>query len=392
LFFQVLDEKRECGTVFFNGELVDSFAPGDMTHTWSYSPQLDSFSVEYLNIWTSGATLSQCCPEELQAEWRDINERAKSFINAIKVARINLADNCLFDLLPDSFLLQFYDLKNKITSFVYENYEKPKNYDFLADVVRFIYHLEREKLNLKFENLDFTNKKIRNNFGKIKTSSGHVKYSPWKTSTGRLSTMPGSFPILNLNKELRPAVCPTNDALVEFDYNAAELRVLFALLSQEQPDDDIHAWVSKNIFDGKYDRDTTKKKVFSWLYNPKAKNKKLNNFLNREEIFKKFYHDGKINTPFDREISVEEDKAVNYTIQSTTSDLFLSSAIKIDRILKNKKSKVAFCVHDSLVIDMAEEDREILDSLVREFSNTRLGAFKTNISIGKNYGAMRKVQ
>ena len=392
MFFQILDEKKECGTIFFNGELTDLFSPEEMTHTWSYSPRLENLSIEYANIWAAGNSLEQVCPEPLREEWAALNNKAKYFINALHTAKINLSDNCLFDLLPDSFLLEFYDLKNKIVSSVYENYERPQNYDFLVDLVRFIHHMETEKLNLKFENLDFTNKKIRDSFGKIKTASAHVKYSPWKTATGRLSTLPDSFPILNLNKELRSAICPNNDIFVELDYNAAELRVLFALLKQNQPEDDIHSWISKNIFDDKYDRNSTKKKVFSWLYNPRAKNKKLNSFLDRDKIFKKFYHNGRVKTPFSREIIVEEDKAVNYVIQSTASDLFLTSAIKTDKMLKNKKSKVAFCVHDSLVLDMSHEDKEMLNSLVREFASTNLGTFKTNISIGKNYGAMRKVQ
>jgi hypothetical protein len=392
LFFQVLDEKRECGTIFFNGELVDIFDSEKMMRTWSHSPNLKASSVEYLNIWAHGASLDQVCPEGLKEEWLSINLKAKAFINALQTAKINLSDNCLLDLLPEGFLLQFYDLKNRITSSVSENYERPKNYDFLSDLVQFTEHIGRQKLNLNFQNLNFTDKKTRDSFQKIKTSSDYIKYTPWKTATGRLATLPGSFPILNLNKELRPALSPNNDAFVEFDYNAAELRVLFALLKQKQPSGDIHSWISKNIFDDKYDRDTTKKKVFAWLYNPKARNKKLNSFLNRDEIFKNFYCDGKIQTPFSREISVSEDKAVNYVIQSTTSDLFLTSAMKIDKMLRDKKSKVVFCVHDSLVIDMSHEDRTLLNDLVKQFSSTTFGTFKTNISVGKNYGEMRKVQ
>ena len=392
LFFQILDEKKECGSVYFKNTLVDTFSPGERTHTWSYCSHVDSRPIEYANIWCKGATLSEVCPDSIKEEWKEINDRARSFLTSFEVAKINLADNCLFDLLPESFLLDFYGLKNQITKSVFESYDKPKNYDFLFDIVHLLEGIKSRKLNLKFENLDFTDQKVRSSFGKIREASSYISYNPWKTATGRLATDPSSFPILNLNRELRSVICPHNDLFVEFDYNAAELRVLFALLGQHQPKDDIHMWISKNIFESKYDRDTTKKKVFAWLYNPKARNKKLNEYLNREKILENFYKNGRVTTPFNRELKVEEDKAVNYTIQSTTSDLFLTAVIKIGKMLKNKKSKIAFCVHDSLVLDLAKEEKDLIFELAKIFSQSKFGILKTNMSMGKNYGAMRKVQ
>jgi hypothetical protein len=185
---------------------------------------------------------------------------------------------------------------------------------------------------------------------------------------------------------------PNNDCLLELDFNAAEIRVLLSLLGRQQPHGDIHNWISKNIFDSKYSRDQSKKKVFAWLYNPKAKNKKLNNYLNRDELYDKYYKDGYVETPFDRKLKVSEDKAVNYLVQSTTSDLFLTSAIKIGKMLEDKKSNVCFCIHDSLVLDYAKEDQATIDKIIQEFSDTRLGFFKTNLSMGKNFGAMRKIR
>ena len=198
--------------------------------------------------------------------------------------------------------------------------------------------------------------------------------------------------ILNLNKELRSAIVPTNDAFVELDYNAAELRVMLALLGQAQPKEDIHDWISKNIFDSKYDRDTTKKKVFAWLYNPKAKNKKLNEYLDRAKILEKFYEDSIVSTPYGRDIEVDEEKAVNYIIQSTTSDLFLTSAMKVDKMLEDKKSKIAFCVHDSLVLDVCHKEKDLINEIIEKFSGTKFADFKVNVSLGKNFGAMKKVR
>jgi DNA polymerase I-like protein with 3'-5' exonuclease and polymerase domains len=96
-------------------------------------------------------------------------------------------------------------------------------------------------------------------------------------------------------------------------------------------------------------------------------------------------------TPYDRAIAVSEDKAVNYLIQSTSSDMLLTSAMNLAKELANKKSFVSFCIHDSVVIDMATEEKDLVMKLVEKFSETKFGDLKVNLSVGKDFGNMRKV-
>jgi len=390
LLFQVLDDKRECLVIYCEGELKEKYDSSQLTHTWSPTRHFTGIK-EYANIWCGAKSLNEVCPEILRERWDHLNKKAKAYLNSFQQAKINLNDVCFYDLVPKKFLLDFYEIKNQISQSVFENYEKPQNYEFLHDLTIFLKKIESRNLNLKIESLDLTDKKVRNSIGKVRNCPSNIVYDPWVTATGRLTTKKNSFPILTLNKELRPVLHPRNDLFVELDFNAAELRVLFALLKQDQPKDDIHMWISKNIFESKYDRDATKKKVFAWLYNPKARNKKLNSYLNREKILENYYKNGYVTTPFNRKIAVEEEKAINYMVQSTTSDLFLTSAIKIDKMLKNKKSKIAFCVHDSLVIDFAKGEKALISELAKIFSQTKFGILKTSVSIGKNYGSMRKI-
>ena len=198
--------------------------------------------------------------------------------------------------------------------------------------------IESETLNINMNNLNLSDLKVRRSISKIKNSTDIISYNPWSTVTGRLTTNKDSFPILTLNKELRPALVPNNDIFVELDYNSAELRVLLGLLGQDQPEEDIHTWIASSVFADKFTRDQVKKKVFAWLYNPKAKNKKLNHYFDREKINELFYKNGTVQTPYSRTLAAPQDKSVNYLIQSTTSDLFLTSAIKISKIL----NKISF--------------------------------------------------
>ena len=138
-------------------------------------------------------------------------------------------------------------------------------------------------------------------------------------------------------------------------------------------------------------RDEIKKKTFAWLYNPEASNPELESVFDRKGIVERYYQDGHVSTPFGREIEVDEFRAFNYIVQSTTSDLFLRQMIKIYDAIRDKKSYIAFSVHDSLLLDFAAEDKGALKDIVSVFSDTEMGAFKTNVSVGKDYQNMRKL-
>lgn len=363
----------------------------DLTHSWAPSVHFRDRKIEYAQLWSAGKSLKEVCPEEFLTAYSFLDKKARSFLKSFSTAKINLNDVCFYDLVPSDFLADFYQIKNDITQSVFENCEKPKNYDFLHDLSYLLIDIKNRNLNIDLKNINLTGPTARQGLNKLSNNSNNVVYNPWTTVTGRLTTEKNSFPILTINKELRSAVKPQNDCFVELDYNAAEVRVLFGLLGEKQPDEDIHEWISKNIFRSKYDREGTKKKVFSWLYNPKAKNKKLNDYIDRDMIYNQYYVNGSVVTPYDRTIEVDDSKALNYLIQSTSSDMFLTSAIKVNKLLQDKKSFVSFCIHDSLVLDLSLEDRELLTNINKIFSSTRFGDIRTNLSIGKDFGQMKRV-
>ncbi len=387
----MLDNKQECYKIFCDGVLIEDYQASSLTQTWAPSALLEGLDIQYAQIWCGGNTLSQVCPAELSSRWQDVNKKAMAFLKSFHATKINLEDVCFYDLIPEKFLMDFYGIKNEITSHVFETYKKPKNYDFLRDLIFFIKKIQDKPIKFEASGLDYSSKSTRSAMAKLKNKNRKILYNPWKAVTGRLTTETGSFPILTLNKDLRGLIKPHNDLFVELDFNSAELRVLLGLLGQDQPSQDIHSWIAKEVFEGKFEREDVKKKVFAWLYNPNAKNKKLNEFLNRDKIYETYFLDDSVMTPYYRNISVKKDKAVSYLIQSTASDMLLTAAMKIDEILKNKKSFVSFCIHDSVILDMSAEDKELINSIQSAFSNTMFGNLKTNLSMGKNFGAMRRL-
>ena len=178
---------------------------------------------------------------------------------------------------------------------------------------------------------------------------------------------------------------------VELDYNAAELRVLIGLLDMPQPDEDIHDWNIKNLYEGSVDREQAKKNIFSWLYNPNSKDKALDKHYDRKKVMNKYW-DGKcVKNYYKREIESDEYHSLNYIIQSTCSDLIMNRAFLIKERLRDLKSNIAFIIHDSVVLDLDKEDLSMINHMVKEFSNTPFGTFKVNVSAGKNFGEMKEL-
>jgi len=138
-------------------------------------------------------------------------------------------------------------------------------------------------------------------------------------------------------------------------------------------------------------REKAKKRIFAWLYNPESQDRLSNKAYDREEILTKYWDGTHVKTCFDRKIEADKHHALNYVIQSTAADLFLRQMIKIWKLLRGRKSYVAFCLHDSLIIDFSEEDQFLLNELKENFENTQFGKFKVNSSAGKSYGEMQRL-
>ena len=277
-------------------------------------------------------------------------------------------------------------------SYVFKRYEKPDNYDYLLSLTKVTAEIKNKNLKI---NLDSLSKrmhefKTRQFVKKIKKGPSNIAYDISGTKTGRLLTKK-SFPILTMDKTYRTILEPNNDWFVEFDYNAAELRGLMGLLGKEQPQEDMHEWNLKNVFGGIGTRNKAKERIFAWLYNPKSKDYLSNRAYDRDSVLQKYYNGSQVTTFWNRKIDSDDHHALNYIIQSTAADLFLKQMVKVWNILKNKKSYIAFCVHDSFVVDFAEEDIGILREIKKIFKSTDLGEFKVNIVAGKNYGDMHKL-
>ena len=112
---------------------------------------------------------------------------------------------------------------------------------------------------------------------------------------------------------------------------------------------------------------------------------KLSGLSNEQVLLEKYYSNGIISTPFGREIESDDFHALNYLLQSTSSDNCLIQAIAIYKLLKGRKSFLHSIVHDSITVDLHKEDKSMITQIKEIFEDTRLGNFPSSVQIGKNY-------
>ena len=389
-----MDDKKECFAVYAKGEFYYDNFPKEMSHTWSYNEKLSEKDITYFYLWVQGKNLEDVCPEHLKYRYNAAEKKIKGHFNSFRNAMINLDDVCFYDLVPDKHLLSYFECRNEICEWIRDNHAKPSNYRFLHDTYRTIQDISSRKLNINkhklynYKNTDFKARTLWKNFGE--KDKIFINYDLFGSVTGRLTTKPGSFPIMNIKSELKDIVRPTNDVFIELDFNAAEIRTLISLSEQKQPQEDIHEFNRKTIF-RKGTREEAKTRFFAWLYNDRSKAIQ-SDFYSREDVLEKHYREGAVWTPFGRKLECDRFHALNYLLQSTSSDNCMDRVNKINKFLKGTKSHVAFTVHDCVIIDLSFEDRYLIPQVKEIFEDTKLGHFVSSMHIGKDLKNMEELQ
>ena len=282
MYFQVVDDKKECVAFYSGGVLKYEDINEKCKRTWGYTSSLFGKEIEFANIYVSGDPLAAHCPEVIS---------------------------------------EFLECRNTITQHVFENYKRPENYSHLLSAVKLVDDIGCEELNIDFARLkrDYHDQKVRRFLKKVKSIEHCVSYNVFGSKTGRLTTNKRSFPILNLDKDLRKYIRPRNDLFVEMDFNAAELRTLLALSGKPQPQLDIHEWNLQSLPGDSTTREEIKKRTFAWLYNPTARDSALESLYNRGWVKNNYWNGTRVRTPFSRYIETDERRALNYIVQSTNS-------------------------------------------------------------------------
>jgi len=405
MLFQTLDDKEECVGIYADNSLIfdaDQF-PSTLSKTWSYAPHLRKYEdIEYAQIYLEGSPLKEVLPEYLRDDWEDVSARLRAFRRSLAIAQVDLSETCFYDLVPSRFLVELCEVKNHITEYIFQNIAQPSRYAFYKKMSMLLGDLSHQGVRLdkrKISSYGVT-PKYQNQCKRLLDGPSTVSYNLFGTKTGRLTTTKGSFPILTLNKVFRDAILPHHDCFVELDFNGAEIRTLLGLLKRPQPEEDVHQFHLDTVFPKGTTRDEAKTIFFAWLYGSRTAAdpqvmKHLEDYYNKEELLGQYWDGEYVRTPYHKVIkNTSEHHALNYLVQSTAADLALLQFLKIEELLRTQGtgSRIAFLIHDAVVLDFKNADRHLLNSIVTLMSSTRFGPFKVNITEGRTLGHMKDMQ
>ena len=274
------------------------------------------------------------------------------------------------------------------------------------------YILEYRNLSkLESTYLEGLNRYIRED-GKI-----HTIYKQTLTRTGRLSSAEPNLQNIpardEIGKLVRKAFLPENQEFLSADYSQIELRILAHISgSKELIDafvrgDDIHTKVAADIFNKKMEdvtkneRRTAKAVIFGIVYgisgfglgeNIGISPKEARSFIQKyyelypgvkdymDLIVKDAYDSGYVRTLFKRKRHIDELFSGNYMIrqggerialntpiQGSSADIIKKAMVEIDKAFEvnNIKSKMLLQIHDELVFDVLEEEKEKVTDIVK---------------------------
>ena len=404
MLFQTLDDKAECVGIYADNRLMfdpDVF-PSGLTKTWKYAPYLRDLDVDYISLYLEGRSIKESIPEYLQDDWADAYQKVVAFKRSLAISKVNTYENCFFDLVPHGVLVEFCEVKNKITEYISKNIQRPARYPFYKHVSMMLEDISHRevKIDAQIVSSYLQDSKLKNHARNIMDAAPYVHYNLFGTRTGRLTTKKGTVPILTMSNEFKSAIRPQNDYFLELDFNGAEVRTLLGLLGKEQPRGDVHDFHLNKIFTKINTRDQAKVAFFAWLYGSKTAADpeemiKLAEYYKKTELLQKYWDGNTVRTPFKKEIrDASAHHALNYLVQSTAAELTLKQAVKLEYLLRKQShgSHISFLIHDAVVIDMKKGDESLIRSLAELMASTDFGKFMVNIKRGKTLGSMRGIQ
>ena len=395
MIFHILEKDRKDSQIYSGGAICQPSLINEEASTALFGKTLESlpFRVKCLEIYSGGKTIEELCPDHLRFQFNKASSKFLAHKKSLQNAKVG-DDFGIHELLPEKVLSEYAQICEKIVAYQMPKLAEPKNYNLLYDVRRLCSQISSQELKINVSNYSgfLTDDRFKVLAGKLsrKEVKTSINYNIFGTKTGRLTTFPGSFPILTVAAEYRDILVPQRDYFVELDFNSAELRVLLGLCGHYQPQEDLHDWNMKNVFASCKERADAKKRTFAWLYNDEAEDQNLEKFYNRKFVKENYYSDGKIENIFGREIECEERLATNYIMQSTANDTFLNSVLAIQKIIDENslKSRIVYVMHDSVLLDFSRDDQSHLKEIVRQFSFTPFGNFPINVRAGTKYSEM----
>lgn len=375
--YTILENTKSNKIIYQNDKIyVNEFPEALEPVTWSFSSIGEGHDVLYTQVLAESQELSSCCPERLKDRFENSRNKLKACLKTYKEVKINSKEFSIIETIPTKFLLEFGKISCEIFDDIASTKTKQEYYQNLVNISEVVYDIS--KRIIKYDGNDF--EKFKN--------KKRLKYNIFNGKTYRLSTSHDSFP-MNIKKELRQNIVPTNDLLTEIDFNGMDIRVFIALMEQNQPEIDIHSYNQEILKCST--RTEAKQNFFAWFYDINKRNKNLENFYDRTFLLDKYVDNSyNIITPYKTEIKSDDFHWLSHLIQTTASFLFWDQLYKVYVYLKENRLKtfIKFLNHDSILLDVSRDELEHLKNIKSIFGRTRFGDFRTSLTTDERWSRL----
>lgn len=214
---------------------------------------------------------------------------------------------------------------------------------------------------------------------------------------GRYGLHDGSFGILSCSREERNKIEPISDeyVVVEFDFNAFEIRTLLALCKIDQPPGDLYS-----ILHTKQDHMTRaefKQNLIASLYSNHPEKTPLDVIIRKRFLKERFpIKDGKITNIFGKTMESDPYHFFSRLLQSTAAYILFQQMFRLASYMNlfGHKSKIAFCIHDSVAMNVHKDELhhiETYEDILSDVSLPQLDyqqKFQMKTKQGKKYSEL----
>lgn len=255
-------------------------------------------------------------------------------------------------------------------------------------------------------------------------NSGYVttKFNPCGGKTGRVKVLSG-FNCMGIPRGApRQALISRHNGgmIYVFDFNAIDYRCIVQSVEDKTfrdlyaGADDFHTRTVELLF-GKGNVNDLRRKIvkaftYVYIYGGSEKTlssktglsvKKVKDIMERincifkpitllkNELYNSGMRDGYIRHPGGRNVKIEKDdhcgKILGLYAQSFSSYIFEQAFMSAEKILRNKKSKIIFTVHDELVIDFHPDEFAMATDVISAMEHATEYEFRVKMKKGKDY-------
>lgn len=364
-FYKTICEKEQlkCFSVdgeFFNSSSVDLFQSklqDDVSVYWNKkSNAIVKDSIDFMDIFNfyragdSLLNLPSIYSSKSINRYMEFKEKILSIFRSYKQINIDFSNYEIYDLIPTRIMKEFLVAETLVLKDANEFLQSKEWYDVVLKFFK-----DRSKTNV-LKDLHFP----------ILTTWGRQDINLVWQANFRFKSMKGSFNLFNMPKTSRDVVIPQseNDIIYCADFRQFEIRTFCKLHPELEVDFENRELYAEFAKLTGLETDVAKEQIIAYIYG--QINPKLDIIADRKLILD-FVKDDFYSWQGYPVILREQDNdkiRIHTIVQTISQYIYLEKLEKILELLKDKRSKFIFPLHDSIIVSLNKDEMDLIPQMV----------------------------